>query len=421
MDRCGILDNIGALCALKDLRKDGTGMEIYLDNSATTKVTEGVRDKLVQALYEDYGNPSSMHRLGVKAEQYMKEAASIIATSLKVEPKEIIFTSGGTEANNLALVGTALANRRRGNHIITTRIEHPSVHQPLVHLEEMGFEISFAPVDNSGRLIKEKLFELIKEDTLMVSIMYVNNEIGAVQEITELAKELKNRKKDLILHVDAVQAFGKYRIYPKREGIDLLSFSGHKIHGPKGIGALYVNEKIKINPVVFGGGHQKGLRSGTENVPGIAGLGQAVAELYLDFDAKIERMYRLKQKFLREISQLEDTTINGIPAGCAPDYSMEQLKKTAPHVMSVSFRGVRSEVFLHSLEDKGIYVSSGSACSSHHPTPSVTLTAIGLAKELMDSTLRFSMSSMTTEEEIDYTIEQIKELLPVLRKYTRKK
>jgi cysteine desulfurase len=270
-------------------------------------------------------------------------------------------------------------------------------------------------------LIKEKLFELIKENTLMVSLMYVNNEIGAVQEISELAKELKNRKKDLILHVDAVQAFGKYRIYPKREGIDLLSFSGHKIHGPKGIGALYVSDKVKINPIVFGGGHQKGLRSGTENVPAIAGLGQAVAELYENFEEKIERMYLLKQKFLREVSSLDDVTINGVPAGCAPDYPMELLRLTAPHIMNVSFCGVRSEVFLHALEDKGVYVSSGSACSSHHATPSVTLAAIGLAKELMDSTLRFSMSSMTTEDDIDYTIEQIKELLPTLRRYTRKR
>jgi cysteine desulfurase len=396
-------------------------MEVYLDNSATTKVTEGVRDKMVQALYEDYGNPSSMHRLGVKAEQYMKEAAAIIASSLKVEPKEIIFTSGGTEANNLALIGTALANRRRGNHIITTRIEHPSVHQPLVFLEENGFEVSFAPVDASGKLIKEKLYELIKENTLMVSVMYVNNEIGAVQDIDELAVELKNRKKDLIFHVDAVQAFGKFRIYPKREGIDLLSFSGHKIHGPKGIGALYVSDKVKINPTVFGGGHQRGLRSGTENVPAIAGLGQAVGELYTDFEEKISRLYQLKQKFLKEVSKLEGVTFNGLPMECTTEFELEQLKKTAPHIMNVSFQGVRSEVFLHALEDKGVYVSAGSACSSHHPTPSVTLTAIGLPKDLMDSTLRFSMSDQTTEEEIDYTLEQIRELLPMLRRYTRKK
>jgi len=396
-------------------------MEVYLDNSATTKVTEGVKNHMMKALNEDYGNPSSMHRMGIKAEQYMKEAAAIIASSLKVEPKEIIFTSGGTEANNLALIGTALANRRRGNHIITTRMEHPSVHQTLVYLGENGFEISFAPVDSSGRLIKEKLFELIKENTLMVSIMYVNNEIGSVQDIAELAAQLKSRKKDLIIHVDAVQAFGKYRIYPKREGIDLLTFSGHKIHGPKGIGALYVSDKVKINPIVFGGGQQKGLRSGTENVPGIAGLGQAVAELYTDFEAKIARLYDFKQRFLQEVSKLEQVTVNGMPAECTEAFEMEQIKKTAPHIMNVSFEGIKSEVLLHSLEDKGVYVSSGSACSAHHPTPSVTLNAIGLSKALMESTIRFSMSEMTTEEEIEYTLEQLKELLPMLRRYSRKK
>ncbi|MBB2182497.1 cysteine desulfurase [Lachnospiraceae bacterium MD1] len=396
-------------------------MEVYLDNSATTKITEGVRDTMLAAMYEDYGNPSSMHRLGMRAEQYIKEAAGIIASNLKVEPKEIIFTSGGTEANNLALIGTALANKRRGTHIITSRIEHPSIHQPLVYLEENGFEISFAPVDASGKLIKEALYELIKENTLMVSLMYVNNEIGSVQDIAEIASELKKRKKDVIFHVDAVQAYGKYRIYPKREGIDLLSFSGHKIHGPKGIGALYVSDKVRINPIVFGGGHQRGLRSGTENVSGIAGLGQAVAELYENHEAKVARMYQLKQKFLREVSTLEGITVNGIPEECMMDFELEHLRKTAPHIMSISFHGVRSEVFLHALEDKGIYVSSGSACSSHHPTPSVTLSAIGLPKDLLDSTLRFSMSEMTTEEEIDYTLEKIKELLPMLRRYTRKK
>jgi cysteine desulfurase len=394
-------------------------MEVYLDNSATTQVTAGVRDKIIQAL-ADYGNPSSMHRMGVKAEQYMKEASAIIAGSLKVEPKEILFTSGGTEANNLALIGTAFANKRRGNHIITSRIEHPSVHQPLVFLEENGFEIDFAPVDSTGKLIKEKLYGLIKENTLMVSVMYVNNEIGAVQDIDELAAGLKNRKKDLIFHVDAVQAFGKYRIYPKREGIDLLSVSGHKIHGPKGIGVLYASDRVKINPTVFGGGHQRGLRSGTENIPGIAGIGQAVKEIYTDFEVKITRMYELKQRFLQEVSGFDGVRINGVPLGGTDAFELEQLRKTAPHIMNVSFDGVRSEVLLHALEDKGVYVSSGSACSSHHPTPSVTLAAIGLPKDLLDSTLRFSMSELTTREEIEYTLEQMKQLLPTLRRYTRK-
>ncbi|MDF2538270.1 MAG: hypothetical protein K0S76_1291 [Herbinix sp.] len=395
-------------------------MEVYLDNSATTKITDSVRDRMIKVLYEDYGNPSSMHRMGVKAEQYMKEAAASIAKCMKVEPKELIFTSGGTEANNLAVIGAALANKRRGNHIITTRVEHPSVHQPLLFLEENGFEVSFAPVDETGKLIREKLYDLIKENTILVSVMYVNNEIGAVQDIDELSLELKKRKKDIIFHVDGVQAFGKYRIYPKREGIDLFTFSGHKIHGPKGIGCLYVNDKIRINPLIFGGGHQRGLRSGTENVPAIAGLGQAVEELYMDFDTKIARMYELKRYFLKEVSTIEGVSINGLPKECTGEFETEQLKKTAPHIMNVSFQGVRSEVLLHSLEEKGVYVSAGSACSSHHPTPSVTLSAIGLDKNLMDSTLRFSMSELTTREEIEYTLVQIKEIIPKLRRYTRK-
>ncbi|NLK28415.1 MAG: cysteine desulfurase [Clostridiales bacterium] len=395
-------------------------MEVYLDNSATTKVSESVRDCMMKIMYEDYGNPSSMHLMGVRAENYIKEAARIIAETLKVEPKEIIFTSGGTEANNLALIGAAMANKRRGKHIISTRIEHPSVHQPLVFLEENGFEISFLPVDTTGKIIKEELYKQVTEDTLLVSMMYVNNEIGVVQDVEEIVAELKERKKDILIHVDAVQAFGKYRIYPKRMGIDLLTFSGHKIHGPKGSGALYVNRNVRISPIMFGGGHQRGLRSGTENVPAIAGLGQAVLELYTNFDDKISKMYELKQYFLREVSSLPGVTINGLPKECTDQFEMEQIKKTAPHIMSVSFDGVRSEVLLHALEDRGVYVSAGSACSSHHPQPSVTLIAIGLPKNLMDSTLRFSMSDLTTLEDIQYTIAQLKELLPMLRRYTRK-
>lgn len=395
-------------------------MEVYLDNSATTKVTENVKEYVTKVLFEDYGNPSSMHRYGVKAEQYMKEAAGIIAATLKVEPKEIIFTSGGTESNNLALIGAAMANKRKGKHIITTRIEHPSVHQPLLYLEQNGFEIDFVPVEETGKIIKEKLYELLKEETLMVSIMYVNNEIGAVQDISDIIKELRNRKNDIIIHVDAVQAFGKYKIFPKKDGIDLLTFSGHKIHGPKGSGALYVNDRIRISPIVFGGGHQRGFRSGTENVPAIAGIGQAVLELYTEFDQKVNGMYELKQYFIKEISKLEGIKINGLPLEITDEFELEQIRKTAPHIMNVSFQSIRSEVFLHALEEKGVYVSAGSACSSHHPQPSATLTAIGLPKDLMESSLRFSMSDMTTKEELDYTLEQIREILPTLRRYTRK-
>ena len=395
-------------------------MEVYLDNSATTKVTDAVRDLMIKVLYEDYGNPSSMHMMGVIAERYLKESAQQIADCLKVDPKEIIFTSSGTEANNLALIGAAKAYHRRGRHIITTRIEHPSVHQPLLDLEENDYELDFIPVDNSGRIIKDKLYASIKADTILVSIMYVNNEIGAVQDIEEIAREIKSIKNDIIFHVDGIQAFGKYRIYPKRMGIDLLSISGHKIHGPKGSGALYVNDSIRIKPILFGGGHQRGLRSGTENVPAIAGLGQAAVELYKDFEPKIQRMYELKQSFIREVSKLEGVIINGLPKETTEDFEMDHIKMTAPHIISVSFKGVRSEVLLHALEERGIYVSAGSACSSHHPQPSKALIAIDIPKDLIDSTLRFSLSEMTTREELDYAIEQLRDILPKLRRYTRR-
>lgn len=395
-------------------------MEAYLDNSATTQITDKVHKIMTKVLCEDYGNPSSMHMMGVKAERYMKEAAANIADLLKVEPKEILFTSGGTEANNLALIGAARANHRRGKHIISTRIEHPSVQQPLVFLSDNGFDVDFIAVDSVGKIRKDQLYSAINDETILVSLMYVNNEIGTVQEIEEIAREIKKIKKDIIFHVDTVQAFGKYKIYPKRLGIDLLTISGHKIHGPKGSGLLYVNEGIRINPISFGGGHQRGLRSGTENVPAIAGFGQAATQLYENFDEKIDHMYELKQYLIKEISKLEGVTINGLPLECTTSYDMEDIKKTAPHIISISFEGVRSEVLLHALEEKGVYVSAGSACSSHHPSPSSTLLAIGIPSRLMDSTIRISLSDMNTREEIEYATEQIKEILPHLRKFTRK-
>ena len=363
-------------------------MNVYLDNSATTKITDGVRDIMLKALCEDYGNPSSMHIMGVNAERYIKNAAKQIADSLKVDPNEIIFTSGGTEANNLALIGAAMAYQRWGRHIITTRIEHPSVHQPLLFLEENGYKTDFVPVDNSGKILKDKLYNLINDETIIVSVMYVNNEIGAVQDIEEISEQIKAIKKDIILHVDCIQAYGKYRIYPKRMGIDILSISGHKIHGPKGIGALYVNDGVRLKPIVFGGGHQRGLRSGTENVPAIAGLGQAAEELHQNLEQKVHKMYELKLNFIKEIIKLDGVTVNGLPEECAKEPSMELIKQTAPHIISVSFKGVRGEVLLHALEERGVYASSDSACSSHNTHRSPTPAAIGIPKYLMESTLR---------------------------------
>jgi cysteine desulfurase len=383
-------------------------MEAYLDNSATTRVFDCVRDVMVQTMCGDYGNPSSLHRKGVDAETYVKESRAAIAASLRVNEKEIYFTSGGTESNNLAIIGCAMANRRAGNHIITTMIEHASVINTMKYLEENGFEITYLPVDRFGMVRVEDVAAAIRRETILVSIMYVNNEMGAVQPVEAIGLTIKKIKPSVIFHVDAIQAFGKFRIRPRRQGIDLLSVSGHKIHGPKGVGFLYVRDRVKIRPIIFGGEQQMGLRSGTENVPGIAGLGAAVTEIYRDHEARMEYLYQLKERFINGILKMEGTSVNG-----------PEPRQGAPHIISVSFEGVRSEVLLHALEDRGVYVSAGSACASNHPMISPTLKAIGVRRDLLESTLRFSMSIFTTVEEIDYTLQVLNELLPMLRRYRR--
>ena len=268
--------------------------EVYLDNSATTRAYDSVGDLVRKVMCEDYGNPSSMHAKGVTAEHYIKEAKETLAKLMKVQDKEIFFTSGGTESDNLALMGVARANRRRGNHLITSAIEHPAVINTMRHLEEEGYRVTFLPVDRYGRIRLDALKEALCEDTILVSVMYVNNEVGSVQPIAEAASIVKAYNKDILFHVDAVQGFGKYRIYPRKLNVDLCTISGHKIHGPKGIGALYVGSHVKIQPIVFGGEQQKNVRSGTENVPGIAGLGLAAKLIYQDLDEKVARLKQLE-------------------------------------------------------------------------------------------------------------------------------
>ena len=384
-------------------------MEAYLDNSATTRCSERAADIVMKVMREDFGNPSSMHTKGVEAEHYIREAKEFFAKNLKVDEKEIYFTSGGTESNNLALIGTAMANRRSGNHLITTSVEHASVGNPMKYLEEQGFEVTYLPVDQDGIVSLEALKEALRPETILVSVMYVNNEVGAVQPVDEIAKLVKDYDSKIIFHVDAIQAYGKYRIWPKKEGIDLLSVSGHKIHGPKGTGILYVNSKLKIHPIILGGGQQKGMRSGTENVPGIAGLAEAAKECYENLDEKVDRLYALKERFVKQIEELDDVKVNGRTG-----------RDSAPHIVSVSFRDVRSEVLLHALEEKGIYVSAGSACSSNKPAVSHTLKSMGIEKDLLGSTLRFSFCFETTEEETDYCVRELRELLPMLRRYVRR-
>ena len=381
-------------------------MEAYFDNSATTRVLDSVKDIVVKTMTEDYANPAAKHRRGMEAEQYIRMARTEIARTLRVSEKEILFTSGGSESNNLALIGGALANQRAGKHIISTGIEHPSVYRPLEYLEELGFEITFLPVDRNGHISLEELQKSLREDTILVSVMYVNNEVGAVEPVEEISRIIRKKNSATLFHVDAIQAYGKYIIRPQKQGIDLLSVSGHKIHGPKGVGFLYIRDGVKIKPMIYGGGQQRDMRSGTENVPGVAGLGVAAREMYRDHEAKIACLTDLKDYMIDRVSELEGVTVNS-----------NKGEGSAPQIVSVSFEGVRSEVLLHALEEKGIYVSSGSACSAHHPGISGTLKGIGVAQKLLDATIRFSFGIFNTKEEIDYCMDVLKELLPVLRKY----
>ena len=383
-------------------------MQVYLDNSSTTKCSPAAQALMAQALCEGYGNPSSLHQKGVEGESYIKEARARICKTLKAKDTEIIFTSGGTESNNLAIIGSAMANKRSGMHLITTSIGHPAVDSPMKFLEEQGFSVTYLEVDQYGTISLEQLEASITPETILVSIMYVNNEIGAVEPIAQAAEIIKRKNPAALFHVDAIQAYGKYRIHPKKLGIDLMSVSGHKIHGPKGIGFLYIKEKTKLKPIIFGGGQQGGLRSGTENVPGIAGLGQAAMESYDRFDEKQERLYQLKEAFRNGLAQEPWAHFNG-KAG----------RESAPHILSLTVEGVRSEVLLHALEDKQIYVSAGSACASHKPAPSRTLQAIGIKKEYLDSTIRISFCAENTLEEVDYCLSALKAVVPMLQRFTR--
>ena len=381
-------------------------MEAYFDNSATTPVYPEVRDLVVKLMEQDYGNPSSLHQEGVDAARYVSDARDKIARLLKVQAKEIVFTSGGTESNNMALIGGALANRRAGNKIITTVVEHASVGSPLTFLEDMGFDVVRIPTGSDGVVDVDRLVDEVDDDTIIVSVMYVNNEIGAVMPVEDIARRIKEKNPNVLFHVDAIQAFGKYVIYPKRMGIDMMSISSHKFHGPKGVGALFIKDRVKVKPVIYGGGQQGGMRSGTENVPGIAGMALAAEMTYRDLDANVAHMRELREHLIDELTQIDDVYSNS---------------GDAPHIASITFKGVRSEVMLHALEEKGIYVSSGSAWSSNKHSTSSTLKAIGLPPEKLESTLRFSFSPENTMEQIDYAVECCKELLPILRRYVRKK
>ncbi len=396
-----------------------TKMDVYLDNAATTRLSENAMEVMKKVYFDDYGNPSSLHGKGLDASTYIQKVRKLISDDLKCMEKEIIFTSGGTESNNMALFGTAMAYARSGKHIITTAFEHASVYNPLIALEKQGYEVTYLRPDVNGQISPEQLAECVRSDTIMVSMMMVNNEVGAVLNIKKLSDAAKKVNPNLIVHCDAIQAYPKYKIVPKRDGIDILSVSSHKFGGPKGCGFVYIKDKLKTLPLILGGGQQGNMRSGTENVPGIAGMGEALALYISKRNEYVEKMYSLKERFIEGVSEIEGVVVNAVYSDEETDFD-ERIHKTAPHIISVSFPKVKSEVFLHALEMQGVYSSSGSACSSNHPAISGALKAIGVADEYLDTTLRFSLSPDNSEDEIDYAVRVIKEQLPVYQRFFKK-
>lgn len=374
-------------------------MQIYLDNSATTKPYKEVVEKMIFALENDYANPSSLHKKGLEVEKNIKKIREDIARTLGVKEKEIYFTSGGTESNNSIIRGVL---DKRKNHIITTKIEHPSVLDTIKTLEKEGIEVTYLDVDSEGKIDIDSLKSSIKENTILVSVMHVNNEVGSIQPISEVGKYLKTLKEKVYFHVDAVQSFGKINFKPSKYNIDFMSVSGHKIHGPKGIGFMYIKENSKVKPLFTGGGQEFGFRSGTENIPGIYGLGEAIRITNENLDKNIQKIDSLKNLLKSEIlNNIENVKINSPEDGVC-------------HILNVSFLGVKGEVLLHYLEQKDIYVSTGSACSSKKKGSHV-LNAMNLSKDEIEGTIRFSLSCFNTEEEILETVEILKSSVEDLR------
>lgn len=377
---------------------------IYLDNAATTKPCPTAVRAVLECM-ENFGNPSSLHGIGIAAEKRIKTARQDIARKLGVSPSEIYFTSGGTESDNIAIFGAARKMKKRGRHIVTTSIEHPAVLECMKALEDEGFEVSYLEPDKTGAISLKELDSVLREDTVLVSIMHVNNETGVMQPVDKVRGLLEQKAPHALFHSDAVQSFGKTELRPKEWGIDLLSISGHKIHAPQGIGVLYCRVN-KLHPIIFGGGQQEGLRPGTENLPGIYALGETVREI--DVVKNSKHLHALRGLLKDEITKkIENVKING-----ADD-------NNAGSVLNVSFPGIRSEILLHVLEARGIYVSTGSACSSHKPQKSHVLTAMGCSAAETDSAVRFSFSHMNTTEEIIRTAEVLAEEVPRLRRIMR--
>lgn len=382
---------------------------IYFDNAATTRALDEVADKVKYMLLENFGNPSSQNMAGVNAENEVIKARKIIATSINAEPEEIYFTSGGTESDNWAIFGTAKGYIRSGKHMITTAIEHPAVLQPMRELEKNGWDITILGVDEKGYINIDELKAAIREDTVLVSTILINNETGTIQNAEEISKAIKSVNPHTLYHVDAVQAYGKYPINVKKMGIDMLSVSGHKVHGPKGVGFFYMKKGLKVKPIIFGGGHERGQRSGTENTPSIVGLAEAVKIDMAEMDKAVEHV-KLVKKTLAEgiLNSIPMTYING-----------PSIEEGSPYVLNIGFEGLRSEVLLHSLEEKEIYVSAGSACNSKKKGASTVLSALGIDEKRIEGAIRFSFCRYNTVEEAEQCIEILKEKAAFLRKYMR--
>lgn len=383
-------------------------MFVYLDNSSTTKPYGEVVDVMTKVLREDFGNPSSLHLLGVTAEKYVKNARKTFAKSIGASEDEVYFTSCGTESDNTALLEGALSRKARGKKVITTKVEHPAVLEPVARLEAMGFEVEYIGVDDKCRLDIKQLKDAITEDTVMISVMAVNNETGTVMPLKEIA-DIKNRFNkehgcDILLHTDAVQAYGKIPI--NLNGIDMMSVSGHKIHGPKGIGGLYIRKGVSVPPYLIGGGQEKNMRSGTENTAGIAGFGRAIDISYENFSKRVTAMTEARNRLLEGIrAEIKDIVVNS-----------PQDQWAGPSVLSISFIGTRGEVLLHTLEQDGIFVSTGSACSSNKKGQSHVLQSMGLSQKAIEGTVRFSFSEFNTIEEMDFVTEKVKQAVNKFRK-----
>lgn len=383
-------------------------LEIYFDNSATTKPYKEVCDVVYDTMLNTYGNPSSLHRLGKNAEDKMTDARRTIAKSINAKENEIYFTSGGTESDNISILGFARANKRLGNRIITTKAEHKAVTEPFGILAEEGFEVCYADLNADGSVNLDSVKSLLNDKTILISIMWVNNETGAITDVEGLVKTVNETAPNAAVHVDAVQAYGKVKIDVKKMKVDMLSLSSHKIHGPNGVGALYVADKTKISPVHYGGGQEKALRSGTENLAGICGFAKASEIKFQNFEKDKEHIKVLKDYFVKRLSEIDDVRIN------SPENSVG-------NILNVSFVGVKSEVLLHVLESRGIYVSTGSACTSKKSKFSYVLKEMNLKNEIIDSAIRFSFSYENTVEDIDYTTEVLKKEIPMLRKIMGKR